>query len=311
MHPRRDRLLVPTLAGWLAATMLSAIVLLSAPRMATAASTGAPLPAWSQLSHFDRVSSARMANTLVFDSRRGRFVTVGGVIRTFSHGPILRYPVDLPTLSLADTGSWSGLDPIANAPRSEWGAAAYDSLTVQILYYGGAYQPDPFVNTFDYPRTTYVLPLASPASWNALAPTASSPPGLQGASLVLDPLRRRMLLFGGRDDQAHATAQVWQFDLSSSSWSPLVVSGAAPPGRSQHLAVYDPGSDAMIATGGALENGSPATDSWRLSLGGIPTWSPIATTGTFPGGRTIGALDAQTGRLMAVVGPDTAIVWAL
>src|SRR5204862_494768 len=86
---------------------------------------------------------------------------------------------------------------------------------------------------------------------NANQPPFSDPAPvpLVDISGSFDPQRYRVLLFGGIDGSA--CNGVWALDLDPTpAWNLLSPSGTAPPPRSQHSAIYDPGRDAMIVFGG-------------------------------------------------------------
>src|SRR5262249_47453167 len=63
---------------------------------------------------------------------------------------------------------------------------------------------------------------------------------------VYDPVRSRMLVFGGYNG-SQALDEVWSLSLSGSpSWTLLQPSGASPGSRYLHTAVYDPVRDRVI-----------------------------------------------------------------
>lgn len=111
--------------------------------------------------------------------------------------------------------------------------------------------------------------------------SGSGPYQILGHSAIYDPIRQRMLLFGGKlsyngspNDQ-----DVYALTLtggSLESWSTLVTSGTKPPARYAHTAIYDPVGDRMIVTGGLTSPSDSLADTWALSLGGgTPTWTQL------------------------------------
>src|SRR6185295_7755719 len=54
--------------------------------------------------------------------------------------------------------------------------------------------------------------------------------------------------------------------------------GAPPPARQLHKAIYDPVRDRMIVHAGS--NGF--SDTWALSLTGVPAWTQLAPSGSAP-----------------------------
>src|SRR5438046_2837698 len=95
---------------------------------------------------------------------------------------------------------------------------------------------------FGYFDDTWVLDLAS-ATWTPLPRDAAHPgPRMEYAS-IHDPVRNRMIVFGGKDP---FTSEVWALDLSGTpTWSLLITAGT-PPSPRESRAVYDPVRDRMV-----------------------------------------------------------------
>ncbi|HKQ58676.1 MAG TPA: kelch repeat-containing protein [Candidatus Eisenbacteria bacterium] len=109
---------------------------------------------------------------------------------------------------------------------------------------------------------------------------AAAPTSLYLHTMIHDPLRDRVIVFGGLDYNSYSS-HVWSFSLSSHEWALLPAAGPGPGERIGHSAVYDPVRDRMVVFGGYNGNGV-LNDVWQLSLSGFPTWSPLAVTGTPP-----------------------------
>lgn len=128
-------------------------------------------------------------------------------------------------------------------------------------------------------------------SWSSLDPSGVAPSIRAGHSATLDPVRHRMLVFGGvsYDTSAHYFDELWELTLGATPmWNQLTPLGIAPPPRISHTAVYDPVNDRMIVYGGwGFDNGGQRLgDLWALSLSGTPTWSEITPTGEVPAPRS-------------------------
>jgi galactose oxidase-like protein len=140
-------------------------------------------------------------------------------------------------------------------------------------------------------------------------------------SAIYDPVRDRMLVFGGSLDQAGQSSEVWQFSPASpSAWSRVTTAGGTPPPLSLHSAIYDPDGDRMIVFGGKSDYSTH--DVWALSLAGVPTWTHMAPQGTPPSDRysALAVYDAARHRMIVFGGlhasfsePYAALndVWAL
>jgi hypothetical protein len=161
----------------------------------------------------------------------------------------------------------------------------------------------------------WALSLNGSPAWSQLFPSGVPPSARGGHSAIYDPVRDRMIVFGGPSGMA-ATNEVWVLSLSGTpTWSQLTLAGAAPPGRSAHTAVYDPVSDRMVIFGGTIES-NRFNDVWALSLGDTPTWTNLLPAGTPPSARYgAKALFDPVRNRMVVFGGEaeffTNEVWAL
>ncbi|MEO5989315.1 MAG: hypothetical protein ABIR01_10440 [Candidatus Eisenbacteria bacterium] len=101
---------------------------------------------------------------------------------------------------------------------------------------------------------------------------------------VIDPLRQRLIVFGGQYFAAHfsgtSRADLWTVPLDDlTAWTPLLVAGPAPGARGEHFAFYDDQRDRMVVFGGWQQTGGPLRqyfhDAWALSLSGAPAWTAL------------------------------------
>jgi hypothetical protein len=130
----------------------------------------------------------------------------------------------------------------------------------------------------------WALSLAGSPAWSALAPAGSPPSGRYEHTAIYDPVRDRMVVFGG-----YELNDVWALSLAGSpAWSPLVPSGGRPSGRYGHTAIYDPVRDRMVVFGG-LGNSS-LQDVWTLS------WADASTAVL----ASLVSVDAQASRVRLV-----------
>lgn len=152
--------------------------------------------------------------------------------------------------------------------------------------------------------------------WTQLNPEGSRPGARLGHSAIYDPVRERILVFGGDLTNA-ATNEVSALSLlGTPTWTRLIVGGTPPNPRSAHSAIYDPVDDRMVVVGG--RNGATLYDDvWALSLAGTPTWTQLAPAGISPSAReAAGATyDAMRNRMVMFGGSDGTTfhndVWAL
>jgi hypothetical protein len=145
--------------------------------------------------------------------------------------------------------------------------------------------------------------------------TPVPPPALWVHSTIYDPIRDRLIVFGGQG-YSGSTSDVWTFSLSGiPHWSRLSPSGTPPSPRSFHSAVYDSLQDRMIVFGG--NDGAACNDVWALTFAGNATWVRLTPSGTPPAPREwhTAVLDRARNRMIVHGGVDGgarhADVWAL
>jgi hypothetical protein len=171
---------------------------------------------------------------------------------------------------------------------------------------------------------TWVLDTACGA-WTEAMP-ASSPGARARHSMALDAERGRALLFGGRTRAGTSGPytlfnDVWAFDFSTSEWSQITTSGAAPTPRSNSaVAVVD--GKLVVFGGNTSTSGltfSPLNDSYTLDLAS-GAWTQLAPAGP-PKARLFHAMTADPsapkvyvhagGDANAFTGPFFSDLWSL
>src|SRR5262245_8004832 len=130
----------------------------------------------------------------------------------------------------------------------------------------------------------WVLPLGGPPAWTQL-PVAGTPPIVREChSAIYDPLRDRMVVFGGSNSNGRFN-DVYELTFAGTpTWTKLTPAGTPPSVRNLHTAIYDPVRDRMIVFGGY----SPPNflnEVWVLNLSGTPVWSQLFPGGTAPSPR--------------------------
>jgi len=116
---------------------------------------------------------------------------------------------------------------------------------------------------------------------------ADRPPTRSNSTIVVDPARDRLLVYGGITGlglDPKALGDLWEFDLSSRRWRQIVpASGPVPRARLAHVAVFDVNRDRMLVFGGQhAEDGvvenlnelwsfDAATETWAMTP---PTSAP-------------------------------------
>lgn len=205
-------------------------------------------------------------------------------VRTETIDGAISDPSAFSKLELAD---WLLLNDGEDGPQERWGhATIYDPVAHRMVVYGGlgCIGHECGVLFAD----TWALELTSFA-WDTLD-VGTGPSERQDHRAVYDPVRHRMLVFGGRD--VHSIFNdTWAFDLAAQTWSQLDAGAAGPSPRYGHAMAYDDATDRMLVYGGwdgAAQNDvwafDLATTSWeRLRSGAYGEQDPQPEGRVFPG----------------------------
>ena len=220
---------------------------------------------WEQL-----VVGVREDHSAIYDPVRDRMVVFGGLGESVYN--------DVWALSLTGTPAWTLLAPTGTPPSSRWGhSAIYDPERDCMVVFGG-------LATSDYRNDVWVLSLAGTPAWTALTPTGTPPSARWEHSAIYDPVRDRMVVFGGQGGGSSSYNDVWALSLASTpAWTQLTPTATPPSVRRGHSAIYDPERDRMVVFGGT--EWSSYDDVWSLSLAEAPAWTQLTPTGTPPGAR--------------------------
>uniref|UniRef100_A0A832IA22 T9SS type A sorting domain-containing protein n=1 Tax=Eiseniibacteriota bacterium TaxID=2212470 RepID=A0A832IA22_UNCEI len=205
--------------------------------------------AWTPLAPAGTPPSGRQNHSLVLDPRRDRAIVFGGF-------DVARRN-DVWALDLAAGGAWSPLAPVGTppTPRSNH-VAVLDPVRDRMIVIGGS--------DGAFRNDVWALSLGDPPAWTALSPAGTPPSARVGHVAAYDPVRDRIVLFGG-DDLAYRN-DAWALSLGPSpAWTALAPAGAAPPGRRFHAAAWDGAGDRLLIHGGW--NGDYRDDAAFLAWG--------------------------------------------
>jgi hypothetical protein len=256
----------------------------------------------------------RKFEPIIYDPRRGRVVLSGGWDGEYFCDPILclvTYYGDTWNLELHGNPHWNERMRIQDSPYENWrGAhsAIYDPVRDRMVVFGGMESRITLMND------VWTLGLDDAGTWSQVATQGASPAPRRDHSAIYDPLRDRMLVFGGGvapntvDHGAVPTNELWQLTLTGNpTWSQLSPAGTIPSPRAGHAAIYDPIRDRMIVIGG------PDTLVWGLTLSPVLQWDSIVTTGGAPafGGEIAAIYDPLSDRVVVFSGTSAINVWSL
>jgi hypothetical protein len=184
-------------------------------------------------------------------------MVVFGGYGSSSSGPI--YLNDVWELSLAGSPAWTQITPAGTPPITRrQHTAIYDPIRDRMVVFGGGTNSIP-------PNLNDVrsLSLAGSPAWTLLTPAGTPPSARYGHEAIYDPVRDRMVVFGGYNGTS-SWNDVWELSLADSpGWTQLAPAGTPPSARYWHRAIYDPVRDHMAVFGGN-DGSNNRSDVWYL-----------------------------------------------
>ncbi len=132
-------------------------------------------------------------------------------------------------------------------------------------------------------NSTADIPVTGCYSWAELAPDRA-PVESWGHSMIYDPVRDRIVSFGGYIEGVTLSARVVALNLGGTpGWTDITPAGSGPIPRAESAAVYDSNRDRLVVIGGYGETGS-LNDVWALDFA-TNSWSQLFPSGTPPAPR--------------------------
>ena len=201
---------------------------------------------------------------------------------------------------------WSELLPPVSQPVGRHvHTFTFDPIRREAILFGGFAGGAPFGDAWK-------LSLGAEPAWTQIS-SSGSPAARRGHSMIYDPVRDRMVLFGGYSGTYRN--DTWQLSLGSApAWTQLTTTGN-PPASNWHSAIYDPVRDAMVVFGGINPDTDLRNQTWVLSFATM-AWTLLEPAGALPEPRFghTAVYDAIADRMIVFGGrnPDFANdVWAL
>jgi hypothetical protein len=162
----------------------------------------------------------------------------------------------------ATSRHWVKVTPTQSPPKLSRIAMTYHPVRQTVIVLGGYANPSgPSEQAvWEYDGTT----------WTQLC--AICPPGRRNsAAMVFDPIRNKLVLFGGESNAGAFLNDLWEWD--GTTWEQRAVTGGPPP-LSHATFVWDPVGQRALLMGGFTDTGVFPTDMW--SYDGT-TWTTIPT----------------------------------
>ena len=205
-----------------------------------------------------------------------------------------------------DSGEWAWTE-LRLSNRLHGSTVIFDPPRNRLVLFAGT-------NRTSDRNEVWVRSAAVGSTWSRLAIEGELPPGRENHTAIYDPLRERMIVFGGLSAVGMFN-DVWALSLKGTPvWGRLGVHGQPPTSRHDHVAIYDPLLDRMLVWGGW--DGAYKNELWSLDLATGPTWRLLQVPGSTPRARRehSAVYDAASARIIMYGGwADTWLrdVWSL
>ena len=185
-----------------------------------------------------------------------------------------------------DGARWNPLSLGGTTPGPRSGAGlVVDEVTGNAFLYGGSVKSAPCDQTSPSSNVCDGLYRFSGATSARMAP-ATRPPGRVHSAVVFDPVKRRVIVHGGRTSLSGGPlSDTWAYTITTNSWQQLCTTPAciatSPGPRFHHSMAWDTNRNVAVLFGGTFGTGtnaqniyefSPTTDAWtrRVQSGEIP-----------------------------------------
>jgi hypothetical protein len=189
---------------------------------------------------------------------------------------------------------WGRQNPLGPSSRIE-DSLVYDSVTGRLIMFGGYdHNWNRMHDIWEYDGGT--------RTWVDVTPPSGALPAARwGQSMAFDPNRRKVILFGGQDDNLVYLSDTWEWDTVAKTWT-NVTPATSPTARRGTQLVYEAATDRMILVGGVDDNRF-YNDTWAWSPGSR-TWTKLNPSVSSAAGRTFigrgypgAAYNSSTGRV--------------
>ncbi len=214
---------------------------------------------WTQLAPVGAPPSPREAMAGVYDAARSRLMIFGG---WDGHAALN----DLWELDMLPVPTWRLVAvPDSLPPPRYYHSMVYDSRRNRIVLYGGTAGGSDLGDV-------WAFDLTGDPHWSHLTAAGAAPAPREEHAAIYDPLRDRMVVFGGYTGAIDNGTFALDFSGGVPTWSRLAPSGVLPSARELTSAFYDSAHDRMVVINGEPPSGLlPAGDTWSLSWSDLPT----------------------------------------
>lgn len=185
---------------------------------------------------------------LAYDAERERVVYFGGTNGNAAQAQTWEW----------DGAAWTQRTPATSPFARYLGGLAYDTLKKRIVLFGGSN------DTLTNPRLSDLWEWDG-SNWTPKSPAAPlAPPARYGHGLAYDTERERMVLFGGRlNDASTKFADTWEWNGQTWTEKSPAPTLQRPAKRYFHSLAYAAARKRTVLFGGQAENGAALSDTWE------------------------------------------------
>lgn len=214
---------------------------------------------WTNLDPTGEVPLARDNCAVAHDPINGKIVLFGGWNGTTLFNDTWAYdPV---------ANTWR-TTTLVNRPSARFRhCMVYEPTTRRVLLFGGTDGGTELNDTWAYDPGT--------GAWDKLCPEGRLPHARASHSMVYDPTRGKVILFGGLADHTHL-CDTWSYDPLANKWSELDPAGDPPPGTM----VYDSAQHKIVMFGWNSTL-NPTIQVWAYDPSDV-SWKRLDPTGDPP-----------------------------
>lgn len=216
--------------------------------------------AWTKITPTGGSPSARSDHAMVYDAARHRVVLFGGFAGGTSRGDTWEW----------DGKTWTQVTPPGSPQPRHAHAMAYDAARGRVVMFGGSLVADTGIDeTWEWDGKT----------WTRITPAGlTSPPPRFATAMAYDPLRNRVVLYGGSYydtlfQKVTSRDDTWEWD--GTTWTerhPVGPLPPAPPWKATHVMAYDAAHSRIVMHSGSMWEWDGNVWTERLSGASSPSW---------------------------------------
>jgi hypothetical protein len=192
-------------------------------------------------------------------------------------------PRILKAAPVGEVATWRRMTS-ATAPEGRFlQALAFDETRGLVVMFGGQSRGltssavQPLQDMWEWAPVT--------GTWTLRATSDALPAPRGGAAMVFDPVRNKILLFGGRAASGYDYEDLWEWDPTTGAWTDRTGTGNHPAARAQHAMLYQKSTNKILLFGGGRSSttsdgisvSASFGDTWELDPA-TATWTALAPT---------------------------------